>query len=451
MLIIMLIISNKTVYAEESLVENLDDIEIENIIEEELDKNIYYEIYNKNNIMSNNPIINGKVKNCNLIEIKIGEEKFIKNIENSKGEWREFSIEIPLSKVEVIEIEFSNEFDILKKENIKLGNEIEVLSEITNKSKIIKVKCKENIKNVYALINNIEYKGDYIDINNTFEITLPNLKDQTEIKFIGIDENNQKIEVIKKVKQIQSSDNKVSEEVKKYKNILNLKIIELNDKSSKIKGETLPNSEISIDINGIEYNTISNKKGYFEIDVFIKRKAGTKVIFKIVNSKYEDYEDEKIFIKYIQDKTAPKKPYITDIIRENDTYIKGKAESYSNIVVSIKTPTHYVKENFINVRNSPSIIGFNKIGRLLKGTNILVLSENKEWSKIEFKDSTAYVKTKEIEKIDESKEFIYKSQANYFGDYKVEIDKHKQGSRVRVKAEDKSKNSSKEIIRDIQK
>lgn len=470
---IILVIFNKNIYAEEFLIDDLSNEEKQNIeqnleqnlINENLNEDIEYKIYNKNNITSNNCVIKGNVKNCSLIKVRVKEQVFVEKIDNDYDKWNEFCIEIStedlLEEMTNIDIEFSNKFNITKKENLKVkNNDIKLLSNITNETKEIKIKCNKSIKTMYALIDSIEYKGNLSNIEeNVFTIILPKLNSKTEIVFIGKDKNGNKVEKIETVKQIKQSNSNKNENknknefinnFKSNKNTLNLKIIELNNKSSKIKGETLPESKIYIDINGIVYETISDKKGYFEIDLFIKRKAQTKVTFKIINFNKDSAENEKTFIEYVQDKIAPKKPYVIGNIRESDIYLRGKTEAYANIIINIKGPTHIVKEKNIDVRQKPSLIGFNKIGRLLKGVNVLVIEEKNGWSKIEYKDSIAYIKSKEIEEIDSIKEYNYNGKADCFGDYKIKIGEHKQGSRIRVRAKDKSGNLSKKTITTIQ-
>ncbi|MBQ3423416.1 MAG: hypothetical protein IJH34_17555, partial [Romboutsia sp.] len=311
------------------------------------------------------------------------------------------------------EINFDvNEFEII----------IEDINDVNIKdNKLVKVFAINNENNIVS--KNIIISSRDIKINKESI-----LKDKLEINNKNLNQPNLKLELPEKE--------------------INIKINELNNNSNKFRGKTEPNSKVIVNINGFDIKSISDDSGNFEIGLFYKRKENTKVIITVQNDKFKE---PKIITTYIQDKKAPKKPYIRGSIKENDISLKGKAEKKSKILVQIKEPTHVVKDRVIDVRDTPIEKGLNKIGILLKDDKVVVLDESKEWCKIEFKETIGYLKRECLDKIADKQVNTFEGMVDDNGNYEVIINKQTKGSIIRVVAEDKSGNKSNPTVFTVEK
>ena len=459
------------------------------------DVNIYDEIQSNDNILQDNNLIKMEVninrdvkidndkllkiqtKNCTNIKIKnINGELILEKHVELENKWIESIIDI--SKYEIgnkVIIEFNNNVtketeshsvNIMNDDNkLIISNKV-----INNKSCVIKGSVSNEFDKVYALIDEKRYDGEINFDVNEFEIIIEdindvNIKDNKLVKVFAINNENN---IVSKNIIISSRDIKINKEsILKdkleinNKNLnqpnlklelpekeINIKINELNNNSNKFRGKTEPNSKVIVNINGFDIKSISDDSGNFEIGLFYKRKENTKVIITVQNDKFKE---PKIITTYIQDKKAPKKPYIRGSIKENDISLKGKAEKKSKILVQIKEPTHVVKDRVIDVRDTPIEKGLNKIGILLKDDKVVVLDESKEWCKIEFKETIGYLKRECLDKIADKQVNTFEGMVDDNGNYEVIINKQTKGSIIRVVAEDKSGNKSNPTVVTVEK
>jgi len=288
-------------------------------------------------------------------------------------------------------------------------------------------------------------RSETVKVDGTFTVTIPKQKAGTNLILYVEDKAGNK-----------SSENNVTVVDKTAPSAP--KVNSISDKDTNISGTTEVNATVTVKSGSkILGTTTTDKSGKFKIKI-AKQKAGTTL--SVYAEDKAKNRSKAVSVKVI-DKTAPSKPTVSTFA-DNQTTINGKAEPASIVTIksgskTLGTATTNSKGVFqVKIKSKQkagttlTVYAKDKAGNQSGGKSFKVIDKTAPGvptvNKVTTKSTTVTGKAEKSSTIYlyNGKKKIGKVTVDSKGNYKIKISKQKKGTTLKVYAQDKAGNKSKE-------